>query len=148
MVASRLRLLVVTLWVGSLWAIGYIVAPTLFATLGDRALAGSVAGKLFRIEAWLSVTCAIALLASRRWSGGDTTPAAARQVVWIVLGMLACTLVGYFGVQPFMAALKEASAGGMMEAETRARFGVLHGVSSVFYLIQSVLGGLLVWKLR
>ena len=27
-----------TLWIGGLWAIGYIVAPTLFYTLADRTL--------------------------------------------------------------------------------------------------------------
>ena len=27
-----------TLWIGGLWAVGYLVAPTLFYTLADRAL--------------------------------------------------------------------------------------------------------------
>ncbi len=57
-----LRTLLVTLWVGSLWAIGYLAAPTLFATLADRMLAGSIAGSLFRVEAWLSVVCGLLLL--------------------------------------------------------------------------------------
>ena len=39
--------ILLTLWVGSLWAIGYIAAPTLFATLEDRALAGTLAGAMF-----------------------------------------------------------------------------------------------------
>ncbi|MCE2832533.1 MAG: DUF4149 domain-containing protein, partial [Oxalobacteraceae bacterium] len=46
------RVLLVTFWVGSLWTVGYLAAPTLFATLPDRALAGSIAGSLFRVEAW------------------------------------------------------------------------------------------------
>ncbi|OWW18940.1 DUF4149 domain-containing protein [Noviherbaspirillum denitrificans] len=147
MVAARVRLLLVTLWVGSMWAIGYIVAPTLFATLADRVLAGFIAGKLFRIEAWVSVVCAIALIAMvLRKTGGDTK--ARKHLLWIICGMLACTLVGYFGLQPFMATLKEAAVGGVMDPEARSRFGMLHGVASAFYLIQSVLGGLLVWKLR
>ncbi|MEG2963340.1 MAG: DUF4149 domain-containing protein, partial [Janthinobacterium sp.] len=33
---TRLRILVATLWAGSLWTIGFIVAPTLFGTLSDR----------------------------------------------------------------------------------------------------------------
>ena len=40
-----------TLWVGGLWAIGYMVAPALFATLEDRALAGNLAGLMFEIIA-------------------------------------------------------------------------------------------------
>ena len=59
---SRLRLLVATLWAGSLWTIGFIVAPTLFGTLSDRVLAGNIAGSMFRAEAWLSIACALVLL--------------------------------------------------------------------------------------
>jgi hypothetical protein len=57
------RLLVTTLWAGSLWTVGYLVAPVLFSTLSDRVLAGSIAGSIFRIEAWLSVGCGVVLLA-------------------------------------------------------------------------------------
>jgi len=147
MAAARIRMLIATLWVGSMWTIGYIVAPTLFASLADKVLAGSLAGKLFRIEAWLSVVCAIALIALLR-SKEEGVAKAGRQAMWIALAMLACTLAGYFGLQPFMAALKEAAVGGVMDPDTRSRFGFLHGIASVFYLIQSILGGVLVWKLR
>ena len=52
---TQLRTLIVTFWVGSMWTVGYLVAPALFATLPERALAGSIAANLFRIEAWVSV---------------------------------------------------------------------------------------------
>ncbi|MCH2219440.1 MAG: DUF4149 domain-containing protein [Dechloromonas sp.] len=42
--AEALYLITIALWVGGLWAIGYIVAPVLFSSLGDRQLAGMVAG--------------------------------------------------------------------------------------------------------
>jgi hypothetical protein len=141
-------MLLVTLWVGSLWTIGYVVAPTLFATLADRVLAGFIAGKLFRIEAWLSAACAIILIAMIKSAADERDAEARKHLLWIVSGMLVCTLVGYFGLQPFMAALKEGAVGGVMDPETRSRFGLLHGVGSAFYFIQSVLGGLLVWKFR
>ncbi|RZI43014.1 DUF4149 domain-containing protein [Herbaspirillum sp. HC18] len=149
MTAVRVRLLIATLWVGSLWTIGYIVAPTLFATLADRMLAGMIAGSLFRIEAWLSVACAIAIAVLLKAASGDNDVKAGKQILWIVLAMLGCTLIGYFGLQPFMAALKEtAGPGGVMPEESRAQFGILHGIASVFYLIQSLLGVALIWKLR
>jgi hypothetical protein len=31
-----------------LWAVGYLAAPTLFATLSDRVLAGTIAASLFK----------------------------------------------------------------------------------------------------
>ncbi|HEY0845985.1 MAG TPA: DUF4149 domain-containing protein, partial [Noviherbaspirillum sp.] len=70
--AAHTRLLIATLWAGSLWTVGYLVAPTLFASLADRVQAGMIAGRLFRIEAWLSVACAAALLLLiRSLSGAD-----------------------------------------------------------------------------
>ena len=150
MFATRARVLIATLWVGSLWTIGYLVAPTLFATLEDRVLAGSIAGSLFRIEAWLSLACAMLLMMLLVKPGAsDTESHAQRKVLWVVGGMLLCTLIGYFGLQPFMNALREAAGpGGVMASEAKTQFGILHGVSSAFYLIQSLLGIALALKLR
>ncbi|MFT5589069.1 MAG: hypothetical protein ACI9ZF_001241 [Bradyrhizobium sp.] len=144
MIAARLRLLVIVLWVGSLWTIGYLVAPTLFMTLADRILAGTIAGKLFRVEAWLSVVSAVLVFALI--SG---TVAASRARTWLLrltAVMLGCTLAGYFGLQPMMAALREAAPGGVFSAEARMQFGILHGVASGLYLIQSIAGIVLVLK--
>lgn len=147
--AARVRLLIATLWIGSLWTIGYVVAPTLFASLTDRVLAGTIAGKLFRIEAWISIVCAIALIASIKIAPEESNAKAGKQLRWLALAMLICTLVGYFGLQPIMSALRAtAGPGGVMDAATKSQFGILHGVSSAFYLIQSLLGALLIWKLR
>lgn len=149
MIVARARLLIATLWVGSLWTIGYLVAPTLFATLSDRALAGTIAGSMFRVEAWISIFCAAFLLATSRFATRDEVSVTKKRLHWLVLGMVVCTLLGYFGLQPFMAALREsAGAGGVMEAGMRARFGVLHGIASAFYLIQSALGLVLILKWR
>lgn len=150
MFAARARLLIATLWAGSLWTVGYLVAPTLFAMLSDRVLAGTIAGSLFRIEAWLTVACATVLLVLIRMEPKNESVAARRGLTWLVIGMLACTLLGYFGLQPFMAALREAAAGagGVMDSESRAQFGILHGVSSAFYLVQSLLAIGLVLKSR
>lgn len=133
-----------TLWIGGLWAIGYIVAPTLFYTLTDRALAGMLAGKLFTLIAYVGTGCAVYLLLFRlvRFGGACVK----HGIFWIVLAMLVLTLAGEFGVQPILAGLKdEALPKGVMESVFRDRFAAWHGVASVLYLIQSVLGILLVW---
>jgi hypothetical protein len=67
-----------------------------------------------------------------------------------VVLMLMCLTVGYFGLQPFMAALRETAAmnGGVMDEVARSRFGLLHGVASVIYLVQSLIGVALVLKIR
>ena len=144
---SRLRVLLVTLWAGSLWTVGYLVAPVLFASLPDRSLAGSIAGMLFRAQAWLSLVCGLLLLLLV-WLDKSLSPK--RTPIILMIAMLACVLVGYFALQPFMAEIRVAAAnnGGIMDEAMRSRFGMLHGVASVIYLLQSVLAIVLVVKTR
>ena len=81
--AETLYFAALTLWVGGLWTIGYVVAPTLFSTLADRQLKA------------------------------DALP---REV---------------------------------MESVLRDRFVTWHGISSILYLMQSLLGlWLVVWSNR
>ena len=159
MLLARTRLLVATLWAGSLWAIGYLAAPTLFATLSDRVLAGTIASSLFRNEAWLSIGCALVMLVLL-WVGkgpeaggifagsaANIAAKARRSLLLIVLVMLVCTLVSHFGLQPMMATLRAAAGpGGVMESAAKNEFGVLHGISSGLYLLQSLLAAWLVVK--
>lgn len=133
---ARAQLLLTTAWVGSLWTIGYLVAPTLFKTLADQALAGTIAGQLFFVEACFSVVCGIVLIGIYFHQH--------RQLPWKVIGMLLCTLFGYFALHPFMADLR---AAGLTNPDVRWKFGALHGISSGFYLMQSILGAMLVLTL-
>ena len=135
----------VVLWVGGLWAIGYLAAPVLFYNLGDKVLAGMLAGKMFTWMAWVGMVCAGYLLAYRLVGFGG---AAFKQAFfWIALAMLALTLAGHFGIQPILQSLKDQAASqGVMQSLVRDRFQAWHGVSSAIYLIQSLLGLALVAK--
>lgn len=145
MLARRARILIMTLWAGSLWTVGYLVAPTLFATLTDRVLAGTVAASLFQVEAVLSIACALALLALLRWHSTELEVARRRSLSVLALAILSCTVVIYFGLTPIMAGLRAAAGPmGVLESAARTQFGILHGVSSALYLLQSVLAGILI----
>ena len=141
----RLRVLLVTFWAGSLWTIGYVIAPLLFATLTDRAQAGTLAGLFFKAGAWISLICGASLLAII-WT--QRVHSTRILQIKLVSGMLLCTVLGYFGLQPYMAELRAIAAqtGGIMDDAMRSRFGMLHGAASVIYLIQSVLAVGLVLK--
>ncbi|SFM18085.1 DUF4149 domain-containing protein [Rugamonas rubra] len=146
MLLARARLLVATLWAGSLWTVGYLAAPTLFATLSDRVLAGTIAASLFRIEAMLSLACGAALLLLL-WLGKDFSVARQRTLLLVIVAMLACTVASHFGLQPLMAELRAAAGpAGVMESAAKSRFGMLHGISSSIFLVQSLLAGWLVIK--
>jgi hypothetical protein len=147
MLATRARLLVSALWAGSLWTIGYVVAPTLFLSLHDNVQAGTIVGFLLRIEAWLSIACAIILMVLVKASVEE--PARKRTLLLLVAGMLACALVIWLGVQPLMAKLREAAgAAGLQGTPEGRQFGILHGVSQLVYLVESVLAGVLLVKMR
>lgn len=141
--ADALYHLAITLWVGALLAIGYLAAPTLFAQLADRTLAGSLAGEMFKWVAWLGIVCAAYLLLflmARRGFGVLKSV-----VFWLVLAMLGLTAAGYFGIAPILAQLKaDALPRQVMESALRDRFAAWHGISSVLYLLESLLGVALV----
>ena len=101
----RIFLLLTVIWAGSLWTVGYMVAPTLFSILPSRETAGMIAGQLFYTEAVLGVVVGVLqlVLCNVMIRRGAVRYRALR---WLVLAMLCCVLAGYFGVQPFMEALK------------------------------------------
>lgn len=143
--ADGLAAILLVLWVGGLWAIGYIAAPTLFAQLADRQVAGNLAGELFKWIAWVGIAAGSYLLIYRLGKFGF--PALKQSYFWIVLVMLLLTLGQHFGIQPIMQALKDqAMPQAVMESAFRSRFAAWHGVSSIVYLIESVLGLVLVWR--
>lgn len=131
-----------------MWAIGYIVVPLLFASLGDRQLAGMLAGKLFALIGWLGLGAAayLTVFLIVRWQSG----ALARSVFWLVLVAALLVAASQFGIQPLMAQLKaDALPLDVMESAMRDRFVIWHGVSSILYLVQSLLGlALVVWSER
>lgn len=127
----------VTLWAGSLWTVCGIVAPQLFATLPERKLAGQMAARLFLIETWLGVVIAIlliALFAARK------AFATSKTILWFILLTAAAPLASELILGPMLDAAREAN--------DMARFGMLHGVSAVLFLIACSSALALVWKTR
>lgn len=133
------------LWIGGLWTIGYLAAPVLFASLGDKQLAGMLAGRLFELMAWIGIAAAAYLIIYRIARDGGA--ALKTLFFWMVALILALTLIGLFGIQPIMQSLKDqAMPHAVMQSVFADRFARWHGVSSILYLIQSMLGLLLVWR--
>ena len=142
-----LRLLLAALWAGSIWGVSYLAAPSAFAVL-DSTQAGSVVATMLTREAWLAIVLAPVLIVL----AGISNDLDAKRRQWLrlcILGMLACSLVVYLGLQPLMAAIR-ASAGsaGVRASPQWGTFMALHGVSQLLYLVESVLGAVLVIKAR
>lgn len=135
---AALESLLVTLWVGSLWAVGFIAAPILFNVLDDRALAGTLAGQMFTAVAWLGIVAGPAFLLGNL----VVEKAPVRWRVLVVSGMLVLVMIGHFVLQPMIAELR---AAGIPEGSSAAvEFGRLHGIASILYVLTSLLGLVLV----
>lgn len=124
--------ILLTIWVGGMWAIGYIVAPVLFQML-DKPVAGNVAGQLFTVMSYIGVFSATALIISIVVKQGFNSR---HWQLLVLIGMLLLVIIGQFVLQPMMAELK---AAGILEIN-KAEFGRLHGIASALFLINSLAG--------
>jgi len=142
----RLERVLLTFWVGGLWAIGYIAVPSLFFTLDDRQLAGELAGQMLKSIQVIGLACGLLLLCGLFYEIG-------RQFIrqwrcWLLLAMLLLTVLAVFIIQPMMVDLK-AHGPILKGTELAAEFGRLHGMASVLYLLNSIMGlALITFTLR
>jgi Domain of unknown function (DUF4149) len=143
---ARVNLIVITLWVGALWMTG-LTAYVLFDSMQDKQLAGSLAGKLFTIVSYIGLASAFYLLIQRLLDYG--TGALKQSYFWAIFFMLLLILAGHFGIQPILAQLKiDALANNITQTVFADRFKTWHGVASVAYLAQCLLGFVVVLKAR
>ena len=146
--AQRVFVFALALWVGSLITIGYIVAPALFITLEDPQAAGAVAGGLFYVESTISLVTGVLLLvlANLLVKRGLNRYQSVR---WFLLVMLLAAAGNAFITQPMMDALRQEAIElglAVMQSPMAQSFKRLHGVSSVLYLLQSLFGLAILWR--
>ena len=149
-------LLVLAIWVGGLAVLGFVAAPTIFATLDaydaatGRALAGLVFGAVFeRFQqwAWALGALLIVLLGLRALLGPRPRRLAWR--LWAVSGMLALSLATALVITPRIDEIRREASGSVSALPDtdprKSEFGRLHGLSNVFMLTTLALGIGLFW---
>ena len=120
--------LLIALWVGSLWWM-IVVANVIFDKVPTSYLAGLIAGQLFEYLSYFSL---IVLT-----------------FVMFRLLILFIVLMNLFGIKPFLETLKiQALPKEVMESIFADRFSLWHGLSSIAYLIHSLLATFLMLKWR
>lgn len=136
------------LWVGSFIVVGFLIVPTLFSTLDDRQVAGMIAANLFKSTAYIGVAMSGFLMVMANYLVRLEFQRY-RLIRWLLLGMLACTVGAAFIIIPWMNAIREQAliAGiAVYESIDATLFKRLHGISSILFVCQSLLGLLLVWR--
>jgi hypothetical protein len=136
------------LWVGGFIAVGFLVVPILFMTIGDRQVAGVIAANIFKSTAYISVGILgfLMVMANHLVKLGMSQY---RLIRWILLLMLACAILAAFIIIPWMNVLRDQALQlgiSVRESGGANTFGLLHHFSSAIYVIQSILGLGLVWQ--
>ena len=112
-----------SLLVGAQLAVGYLVAPTLFAVVPERALAGTIAGAIFTRLGWIALAGYALLMLLQAWLDGAAAAPAARwprRRVWVISAMIESAISsGVMAPRSSPAgALTRASASGACPAAT------------------------------
>ena len=125
-----------------------MVAPVLFTNLPDRLLAGFIAGEMFRITTTITLVVAIILLGLSNWLVNRGYQSY-RKIRWFILTILLLAIAGSL-VQMWLVDLKRLASiegAAVMQSSYAIPFARLHGVSSILFLLESVVGLITFWKL-
>ena len=132
----RLGLLAAALWWGSLTTLGFLVVPLLFVHLGNPAMAGSMAAKLFSAQTWVSLGLGLFLLMVLRPKDPEVPASRSSVAIGLVAaGMLLAILVE-FAVAPRIVSAR--SAGGDLR--------LWHSLGSAMYFGQWACALALLWR--
>jgi hypothetical protein len=145
---QRIFSLISGIWVGSFITIGFFVVPVLFSSLGDRQVAGFVAANLFKSTAYIGVLISLILMVMANYLV-RCGKSQYRFTRWLLLGMLACTVGAAFILIPWMNSLRDQALYlglSVRESTNATLFNRLHGISSTLFLIQTILGMVLIWR--
>jgi Domain of unknown function (DUF4149) len=139
--ADLARRLLPGLWLGWTLCVALLAAPAAFATLLP-ADAGRVAARMLAQEAYTALALGVVVLVLERLQARPLAMAGRGSQfstgMVLALGALFCTLLGYFAVQPMMAAARAGQAA--------LSFGQLHAISAAFFVVKSGLIGALAWR--
>ena len=137
--AELLRRLLPGLWAGLLMCVVLLATPAPFAEL-IATEAGRVVGHIFAREAAVAVLLGAVLLVLERRRAAQSTPEGSQFSVEMGLALLAifCTVLGYYALQPEMAAAKA--------GQGRLSFGQLHAISLGLFGVKILAVLALAWR--
>lgn len=144
---QRLSVIVAALWWGGISALSFVAVPTLFASLGNPAVAGPVAARLFSLQCWagllLGMVLMLILRRQRSLLVAETSPealAALRGLLMTLAVVLLAMLLAL--VQEFGVAQKIVDA-----RATGGNLRLWHGMGSAMVLGQWLCSAGVLWRL-
>ncbi|SEL90373.1 protein of unknown function [Roseateles sp. YR242] len=136
---SRVRALLAALWAGELLTVALLAAPNAFAAL-ERAQAGLYVGRLFEMDARVALAAGLLLVMMERrlQQGGKTSGSVMGWNLVLPLLALFLTVLGYYGLQPLMAAARN--------GQGSWTFLQLHAVSLALFGLRMMAVLVLAWR--
>ena len=134
-----LERLLLSLWVGAMWAVGYIVIPQLFRSLDERSQAGTIAGELLSQVSYLGFAVSLILLFLVYLQERAALMKSWR--IWLLAVITLLALLNEFYLHPEIAMMRDSEE---VALDDRSRFALFHGISSLIYLVGSIAGAVLV----
>ena len=143
---NKLGFLITTIWVGSLWSM-LMVTSVLFNKISSTFIAGAIAADMFTFLNYAGMfVLTLIIILGFKLNGMKLLK---KSFFWIALIILMLVLISFFGINPFLETLKlEAFPREVMEGVFADRYKSWHGIASVAYLFQCLLGLALVLKMR
>jgi Domain of unknown function (DUF4149) len=143
----RLSILIAALWWGGITGLSFVAVPTLFAALGNPAVAGPVAARLFSLQCFGGIVLGMALMLVLRRQRSVLPHGASQQTVaalrallitmWLVALAVLLAMLQEFGVAQQIVSAR--AAGGSLR--------LWHSLGSVMVLLQWLCSGAVLWRL-
>lgn len=144
-ISTSIERIVLALWVGGLWSIGLLVAPELFRSLESRQVAGTIAGNLFTVMNYSGLIAGAILLSLAHRQNQYRWQSFRQWRTLLIIAMLILVLISQFVLTPMMQEIRQARlVTAVLSLDTHNQFAVLHGLSSILYLLTSISGLVLV----
>jgi phosphoglycerol transferase MdoB-like AlkP superfamily enzyme len=135
-VGEKSERLLLTLWVGSLWAIGYLAVPMAFINLNDVPLAADYAGQLFFAVNVLGIGCGVVLIISKLIQSKAKAMKSWRFFVLMLMFILSIVFITY--LLPETNQIRQSAW--RTDQVLINQFDWLHSLSENAYLMLSLLG--------
>ncbi|MGH8370350.1 MAG: DUF4149 domain-containing protein [Gammaproteobacteria bacterium] len=119
-----------TAWAGSLWCVGFLVAPLLFTSLSSRELAGDAARQIFMGVEYLGLGCGLLIMILMRTMSGRWLAHTGARLASI---MLVLTVVSLLVIDPWLDRLR------LIEGGDSTAFAWAHAIATAVYLLLCLL---------
>ena len=148
-ITAFIEVLLLGVWIGSMIFFSFAVAPSAFAVLPTRELAGAmVTSTIGKVEVLgLVIGPLLILIQAASWSGRQSTKLTKSLRVILILVMIAAAALSRFWISPQMVSLRAAMGGHIDDVAAgdplRVQFNDLHQYS-VALMGTAIIGGIVV----